>query len=85
MVSLTNTAVVDGVYLRSPLVKVNVTLKTDLSKVPREHFQRLARMSDGAAYSSLEYNLQIEHGQSGLMKFSIEVDGKVYGAVDASY
>ncbi|KAI0125684.1 hypothetical protein BJ170DRAFT_684939 [Xylariales sp. AK1849] len=66
-------------------VKSNVTLNTDLSKVPKKHFRKLNRDSDGAPYSQLDYNLQIENGQSGLMKFSIEVDGKLYAAVDASY
>jgi hypothetical protein len=66
-------------------VKVNCTLKYDLNKVPESCFVRKVRASDSAEYVSISYNLQIENNQSGLMKFSVEIDGKEYSAVDATY
>jgi hypothetical protein len=66
-------------------VKVNCTLKSDLNKVPRSCFVKKTRASDSAEYIEIHYNLQIENNQSGLMKFSLEIDGKEYSAVDATY
>jgi len=43
------------------------------------------RASDGAPYSLLAYRLQVESNKSGLMKYSVEIEGKEYSAVDASY
>ncbi|KAF4312264.1 Hsp70 family protein [Botryosphaeria dothidea] len=65
-------------------VKLNSTLHTDLTKVPKHHFVRKTRKSDGAHYTELCYSLLVEV-QSGPMKFSLEVDGKEYSAVDADY
>lgn len=66
-------------------VKVNCTLKTDFDKVPRSCFIEKKRRSDGADYIQIDYHLVIENDASGLMKFSLEVDGKEYSAVQASY
>ncbi|KFG77530.1 hypothetical protein MANI_111979 [Metarhizium anisopliae] len=66
-------------------VKLNCTLKSDLSKVPKSCFVKKKRASDGAKYIEIHYSLQVENNESGLMKFSIEVDGKEYAAVDATY
>lgn len=48
-------------------------------------FKRKHRASDNAPYWQLSYNVQIENNQSGLMKFSLEVGGKEYGSVEATY
>lgn len=66
-------------------MKLNCTLKSDLSKVPKSCFVKKKRASDGAKYIEIHYSLQVENNESGLMKFSIEVDGKEYAAVDATY
>jgi hypothetical protein len=46
---------------------------------------RKHRASDRAKYSTLNFNLLIENNQSGLMRFSLEIDGIEYGAVEARY
>lgn len=66
-------------------MKINCTLKSDLNQVPKSCFVKKKRSSDGADYVEIHYNLQIENNQSGLMKFSLEIDGKEYSAVDATY
>lgn len=66
-------------------MKINCTLKTDLNLVPRACFVNKKRKSDGASYTEIRYNLQIENNQSGLMKFSLEIGGKEYSGVDATY
>lgn len=43
------------------------------------------RASDQADYVEIHYNLQIENNQSGLMTFSLEIGGKEYSAVNATY
>lgn len=66
-------------------VKVNCTLKTDFDKIPRSCFTPKKRRSDGADYIQIDYHLVIQNDASGLMKFSLEVDGEEYSAVQASY
>lgn len=66
-------------------VKVNCTLKTDFDKLPRSCFIQKKRRSDGADYVQIDYHLVVENDASGLMKFSLEVDGEEYSAVQASY
>jgi hypothetical protein len=66
-------------------VKINCTLESDLSKVPKSRFVKKTRASDSAEYIEIHYSLQIENNQSGLMKFSLEIGGKEYSAVDATY
>ncbi|OAP57350.1 hypothetical protein AYL99_08088 [Fonsecaea erecta] len=66
-------------------VKPNCELITDLNHVPKELFLRKNRRSDGMAYSELWYNLQIESTQAGLLKYSLEIEGKEYSAVEAKY
>lgn len=66
-------------------VKLNCVLKSDLNKVPKNAFVKRNRPSDGAEYVELHYNLHVENNQSGLMKFSLEINGKEYSAVEASY
>jgi hypothetical protein len=53
--------------------------------VPKSAFVSKMRRSDEARYTELSYNLQIENNESGLMKFSFEIGGKEYSAVEASY
>ncbi|KAK1831182.1 hypothetical protein QBC39DRAFT_372068 [Podospora conica] len=64
---------------------VNCVLTTNLSTVPAKCFIRKYRASDDAPYVRLSYNLLVENNQSGLMKFSLEVEGKEYGSVDTTY
>jgi hypothetical protein len=66
-------------------VKINCTLKSDLNQVPRSCFVKRTRASDQADYVEIHYNLQIENNQSGLMTFSLEIGGKEYSAVNATY
>ncbi|KAF2968060.1 hypothetical protein GQX73_g5510 [Xylaria multiplex] len=64
-------------------IKLNCSLRTDLSKVPRSCFKR--KYFDGEPYLEIWFNLLLENLPSGLMKFSIEVEGKEYAAVEATY
>ncbi|KIX03793.1 uncharacterized protein Z518_07346 [Rhinocladiella mackenziei CBS 650.93] len=66
-------------------VEINCRLFTDLSQVPKKFFKKKTRESDGAPYCALSYSLQIENNQSGLMKYSLEIGGKEYSAVEAEY
>lgn len=60
-------------------------LTTDLSVVPSHYFVSRYRKSDNEPYCELKYGLQIENNQSGLMKFSLIVDGEEYSAVEAKF
>ena len=60
-------------------------MKTDFNKVPKDCFEKKTRKSDGKLYYEIGYDLKIEINQSGLMKFSLEVDGQEYSAVEASF
>lgn len=60
-------------------------LTTDLKRLPWQHFVKRTRASDKVQYRFIEYNLRIENNQSGLMKFSLEVGGKEYSAVEAAF
>ncbi|TGJ87961.1 hypothetical protein E0Z10_g854 [Xylaria hypoxylon] len=55
----------------------------NLTKVPKSCFQQ--KFLDGKPYSRISYNVLLENLPSGLMKFSIEVDGQEYAAVEATY
>jgi hypothetical protein len=66
-------------------VKLNCTLKSDFNKVPKTCFVKKTRASDSADYVEIHYNLQIENNQSGLMKFSLDIGGEEYSAVNATY
>jgi len=66
-------------------VKLNCTLKSDFNKVPKTCFVKKTRASDSADYIEIHYNLQIENNQSGLMKFSLDIGGEEYSAVNATY
>jgi hypothetical protein len=66
-------------------VKINCTLKTDLNKIPKSCFIKRTRASDNCDYVCIYYNLQIENNESGLMKFSLEINGTEYSEVSASY
>ncbi|KEZ45057.1 hypothetical protein SAPIO_CDS2479 [Scedosporium apiospermum] len=57
----------------------------DLSAAPRTCFTTKQRPSDGEFYTEIHYHLVIENDSSGLMKFSLEVDGKECGTVNAKY
>jgi hypothetical protein len=67
------------------VVRVNCNLITDLNQVPKSLFTKKTRDKDGAPYSVLTYRLQVESNKSGLMKYSLEIKGKEYSAVDANY
>ncbi|KAI0539552.1 Hsp70 family protein-like protein [Xylaria digitata] len=64
-------------------IKMNCSLRTDLTKVPKSCFKQ--KYLDGKPYSRISYNLLLENLPSGLMKFSIEVEGKEYAAIEATY
>lgn len=66
------------------LTNTNCILKTDLSRVPKEAFKKRIQARTGAEYCELHYKLVISI-QSGPMTFSLEVAGKEYGQVGASY
>lgn len=71
--------------LQPRVVRVNCSLVTDLNQVPKSLFIKKIRDVDGAPYSMLVYRLQVESNKSGLMKYSLEIEGKEYSAVDANY
>lgn len=62
---------------------INCELETDLSSVPKEYFQK--NVIDGEPFSQITYNLLLENLPSDLMKFSIEVEGVEYSAIEARY
>lgn len=75
---------IQPVHPRERTVTKNCTLKADLNGVPRHLFKKKTRSLDGMPCLELRYNLLISI-QSGPMVFSIEVDGKEYGSVEAIY
>ncbi len=66
-----------------PDVKLNCALVTDLTNVPKSCFQE--QVLDGEQYSMIDYDLLLENLPSGLMKFSIKIDGTEYKAIEATY
>ena len=69
------------------LLKLNCTLKTDLSVVPKHFFEKRSRRdSDGKMIKwwELHYKLVVTI-QSGPMLFSLKCRGKEYAAVAADY
>jgi len=66
-------------------VRRNCVLKTDLSLVPSRLFIHKKRPSDYADYVELYFDLVIRNDPSGLLKFSLEVDGVEYSCVDTEY
>ncbi|KAI1780540.1 hypothetical protein F4818DRAFT_396062 [Hypoxylon cercidicola] len=62
---------------------VNCELETDLLDVPKEHF--LKNVFNGEPFSQITYNLLLENLPSDLMRFSIEIEGVEYSAVEARY
>jgi hypothetical protein len=69
------------------LTKVGVlrlcTLETDLSKVPRQLFQR-KRNSKGIEYFEIHYTLTVTP-TSALLLFNLELNGVSYGSVSSQY
>ena len=74
-------------YPEAMPMKTNCTLKTDLSVVPEEFFEKKSRRgSDGKILKwwELYYKLVVTI-QSGPMLFSINCRGQQYGAVSTQY
>ncbi|KAF8861505.1 Hsp70 family protein-like protein [Acephala macrosclerotiorum] len=67
----------------SATTKVNCTLTADLRTVNRNKFKKSIG-ADGATYYQVHYELAITI-QSAMMKFSLEIDGKEMGTVNAKY
>jgi hypothetical protein len=65
------------------VTKVNVKLRSDLRKVPKEAFEHKVT-SGGTAYVVIWYKLVIST-KTASMVFSIEVKGKEYSSVEAKY
>ncbi len=65
------------------VTKGNCSLKADLRKIPRKHFLRRTA-PDRRPYYDIRYDLAVTV-QSAAMKFSLEIDGKELGSVEASY
>ncbi|OAL28843.1 hypothetical protein AYO20_09323 [Fonsecaea nubica] len=66
-------------------ITLNCVLETDLRVVPKRLFKKKYRRSDGEPYCRLSYELQVENTESGLMKYSLLIEGKEYSAVEAIY
>ncbi|KAI1359876.1 actin-like ATPase domain-containing protein [Xylaria arbuscula] len=66
-----------------PDTKINCTLKADLSEVNKDLFKKKTG-KDGKDYVDIHYNLAISTDAAN-MRFSLEIDGKDLGSVDASY
>lgn len=64
-------------------IVTNCTLETDLSQIPKRFFVR--RETNGVLFTEITHNIIIENLPSGLMKFSVEVGGQEYSAVQATY
>lgn len=64
-------------------IVTNCTLETDLSQIPKRFFVR--RETNGVLFTEIMHNIIIENLPSGLMKFSVEVGGQEYSAVQATY
>ena len=74
-------------YPREGHLSPNCTLRTDLSVIPKDFFEkRVRRDSDGNViiWCELSYKLVVTI-QSGPMLFSISCRGKRYGAVTTNY
>lgn len=72
---------------RDDLMKTNCTLKTDLSVVPKEFFEKKSRSDahgNRIKWWELHYKLVVTI-QSGPMQFSINCRGKQYGSVTTKY
>ncbi|KAI1428888.1 actin-like ATPase domain-containing protein [Xylaria sp. FL1777] len=63
--------------------KVNCTLKSDLSRVDKDLFREYKGV-DGKNYVEINYDLVISTAAAN-MKFSLELDGKNVGSMDARY
>lgn len=63
--------------------KVNCVLTADLTSVDRAQFKKTVG-ADGLPYINVHYHLVITV-KTAMMKFSIEVNGKEMGTVNASY
>ncbi|KIW93344.1 uncharacterized protein Z519_05949 [Cladophialophora bantiana CBS 173.52] len=64
---------------------LNCVLHTDLNDVPRRLFKKKRRASDGEPYCQLSYDLQVENTESGLLKYSLLIEGEEHSAVETSY
>lgn len=62
---------------------INCRLVVDLSSIPKESLK--LKELDGDPYCQVTFSLLLENLPSGLMRFSIRIDGKEYSAVEAKY
>lgn len=70
-------------YPKKGVTSRNCRLTADLTSVSKHHFQKLTAL-DGMPYYDVHYDLVIST-KTAIMKFSLEVDGKEMGSVEASY
>lgn len=70
-------------YPREGVTAANCTLTSDLSGVDSGLFKKKTSV-DGKDYVDVFYNLVVTM-ESAIMKFSLEVDGKEMGSVQARY
>ncbi|KAI9882584.1 MAG: hypothetical protein M1823_005673 [Watsoniomyces obsoletus] len=70
-------------YPTSGITKVNCSMMSDLSKVPRKHFVRRTAY-DGRPYYDIHFDLVVRL-QSAVMTFSLESNGEELGSVEANY
>lgn len=66
-------------------MKTSCRVHTDLSGLPRDALGLKSRSGvDGKAYFDLNYFLVLSTAEANL-KFSVEIDGKEYSSVEATY
>lgn len=70
-------------YPKEGVTKLNCTLTCDLSSVDRQYFKKRTGV-DGRAYVDVHYDLVVTT-KSAMMKFSLEVQGRELGSVEANY
>lgn len=71
-------------YPEEPFVRKNCTLTADLRAIDRSSLVRKKRGANGKYYFLVRYHLVVSL-KSAAMKFSLEIDGKEYGIVAATY
>ena len=71
-------------YPKAGVTKVNCSLTANLTGVDRSFFKRKMKASGLGYYYEVHYNLAVTT-QAAVMKFSLEINGKEMGSVEASY
>jgi hypothetical protein len=81
---LRSEAKIAPIYPSSSATPTNCTLTADLSSVDRSTFRKKIGVEDKKVYWEVHYNISITV-QPAMMRFSLEVNGKEMGSMEARY